>query len=260
MSQLTLSPVYDSHGKMTDISFISRDITEKKTVEEKLRENEEKYRNIVETANEGIYTVDAEAKITYTNSKLMKMLGYSLEECICRPMWDFICEDDKIIVKLNMEKRRQGIDEVNEFKLKRKDGSYLWTLVSAKPFFDKDGKFMGAVCMLTDITSRKEAEQTLANFEIARKKEIHHRIKNNLQVISSLLDLQAEKFKGRNDITDSEVIESFRESQNRVISMALIHEELYKGGGLETMNFSPYVEKLVNNLFSIYRLGKPISV
>jgi PAS domain S-box-containing protein len=228
----------------------------KKTIEEKLRESEEKYRNIIETANEGIYTVDAETKITYVNSNLMKMLGYSLEECICRPMWDFICEDDRFIVKLNLEKRRKGIDEVNEFKIKRKDGSYLWTLVSAKPLFDKDGKFMGAVCMLTDISSRKEAEQTLANFEVAREKEIHHRIKNNLQVVSSLLDFHAFKFKGRNDIKDSEVIDSFKESKNRVQSMALIHEELYKGSGLETINFSAYVEKLVNNLLSLYRLGK----
>ena len=106
-----------------------------------------------------------------------------------------------------------------------------------------------------DITERKKAEEALANIEIARKKEIHHRIKNNLQVISSLLDLQAEKFKNREDIKDSEVLEAFRESQDRVISMALIHEELYKGGGIDTLNFSPYIEELAENLFLTYRLG-----
>src|SRR5664280_2759977 len=74
---------------------------------------------------------------------------------------------------------------------------------------------------------RKKAEEVLANIEIVRKKEIHHRIKNNLQVISSLLDLQAETFRCRKDIQDSEVIDAFREIQDRVISMSLIHEELY---------------------------------
>jgi len=76
-----------------------------------------------------------------------------------------------------------------------------------------------------------------------------------LQVISSLLDLQAEQFKGRKDIKDSEVLEAFRESQDRVVSMALIHEELHEGGGDNVVNFSPYLEKLVENLFKKYRIG-----
>ena len=77
-----------------------------------------------------------------------------------------------------------------------------------------------------------------------KRLEIHHRIKNNLQVVSSLLDLQAYKFKGRNDIKDLEVIDAFRESENRVISMALIYEELHKGGGFETLNFSDTLRNL----------------
>ncbi len=87
------------------------------------------------------------------------------------------------------------------------------------------------------------------------KKKSTIRIKNNLQVISSLLDLQAEKFNNREYVKDSEVLEAFRESQDRVISMALIHEELYKGEGLDTLNFSSYVEELAKNLFRTYRLG-----
>jgi hypothetical protein len=111
-----------------------------------------------------------------------------------------------------MKKRRQGVNEIYEIKLVCKDGSPLWALISAKSLFDKDGKFIGSISMLTDITKRKEAEEALANIETARKKEIHHRIKNNLQVMSSLLDLQAEKFNNRADIKDSEVLEAFRES------------------------------------------------
>jgi two-component sensor histidine kinase len=76
-----------------------------------------------------------------------------------------------------------------------------------------------------------------------------------LQVISSLLDLQAETFRDQECIRDSEVIEAFRESQDRVISMALIHEELYKGGGFETLNFSPYIKKLIESLFQTYSIG-----
>jgi len=101
---------------------------------------------------------------------------------------------------------------------------------------------------------RKKIEEVLANIEIARKKEIHHRIKNNLQVISSLLALQADKFKSKMEVMSSEVLDAFRESQDRVISMAFIHEELYKGEKLEDLDFSLYLEKLTQNLFKTYRL------
>ena len=111
------------------------------------------------------------------------------------------------------------------------------------------------VAVFDDITERKKAEEALTKIETARKQEIHHRIKNNLQVISSLLDLQAEQFKNKECIKDSEVLEAFRESQDRVISMALIHEELYKGGGFETLNFSSYLEELSENLFQTYSVG-----
>ncbi|MDQ1251769.1 MAG: hypothetical protein QG646_880 [Euryarchaeota archaeon] len=254
---ITLSPVFDIHGKLTAVSFISRDVTERKRVEEKLRESEEKYRNIVETANEGILIVDDKATITYANKKLTDLLGYTLEESIGRSIWDFLDEEARAIVRLNLEKRWQGISESFELKLKRKDGSSLLAFVNAKSLFDKGGKLIGVMSMLTDITKRKEAEEALANIEIARKKEIHHRIKNNLQVISSLLDLQADKLKGKSNIRDSEVLDAFRESQDRVISMALIHEKLYKNGEIDTLDFSSYIEDLTENLFLTYRLGNP---
>ena len=228
---LTIFPVLDNQGKITAASVIATDITRRKEAEEKLRESEEKYRNIVETSNEGVYLVDDEAKITYAN-KIMETSGYTLKELIGRPIWNFISEESMPVAKRSFEKRRQGINDSYELKLMRKDGSFIWGLISAKSLFNEKGKFIGYLAMLTDITKRKEAEEALANIETARKKEIHHRIKNNLQVVSSLLDLQAEQFRNRDNIKDSEVLEAFRESQDRVTSMALIHEELYKGGGL----------------------------
>lgn len=101
----------------------------------------------------------------------------------------------------------------------------------------------------------EKVNKYLQEINIVRKQEIHHRIKNNLQVISSLLDLQAEKFRGKKNIEDSQVLEAFKESQDRVISMALIHEELHKGGKIDTLNFSSYIQELAENLFLSYRLG-----
>jgi PAS domain S-box-containing protein len=89
---------------MTAISFISRDITERKRAEEKLQESEEKYRNIIETANEGIFITDAETRITYINEKIREMFGYDHKKIIGRPIWDFLSEEGKAIAKKNMEK------------------------------------------------------------------------------------------------------------------------------------------------------------
>jgi PAS domain S-box-containing protein len=103
--------------------------------------------------------------------------------------------------------------------------------------------------IVQDITERKKAEEALEKMDKVRIKEIHHRIKNNLQVISSLLDLQAEKFE------DEMVKEAFREGQNRVISMSLLHEEFYRGEGTDTVDFSVYLQKLAENLFQTYSLS-----
>jgi PAS domain S-box-containing protein len=261
------------NDKVVSVLTISRDITEIKEAEaklketlhnldnlinertEELRESEEKYRSIVETANEGIGIIDNEFKITYANKRMADMLGYTLEEGIGRSIWNFLSEESKAIVKLNLEKKLLGIDDSYELKLLRKDGSPVWTSLNSKSLFDKQGKYLGSISMFTNITKRKEAEQALAEIELARKKEIHHRIKNNLQVISSLLDLQADKFRNRKNIKDLEVLEAFRESQDRVISMALIHEELYRDGGLEKLNFIQYVKELSENLFNTYTIG-----
>jgi two-component sensor histidine kinase len=134
-------------------------------------------------------------------------------------------------------------------------GKLRYRQVSAAPVRDKSGNIIGSVSVARDITEHKKAEEMLAKIEIARKKEIHHRIKNNLQVISSLLDLQAEKFNNRECIKDSEVLAAFRESQDRVISIALIHEELHEGEGDNELNFSAYLKKLIENLFQTYRIG-----
>ncbi len=128
--------------------------------------------------------------------------------------------------------------------------------IQAEVVFDERDIPIRVKGIVQDITERKKAEEALRNLEIIRKKEIHHRIKNNLQVISSLLDLQAEKFQNRQCVEDFEIIEAFRESQDRVISIALIHEELHEEEGTnDTLNFSLYLQRLVESLFQTYRFG-----
>jgi PAS domain S-box-containing protein len=391
-TSITLSPVYDSYGKLTAVSFISRDITKNKKAEERLRESEEKYRNIVETANEGISINNGEGILTFVNQRMADMTGYNIDEIIGRNIRDFVGKEDQSTFLMKLEKGRRGFNESYDVKLTRKDGSPIWVYINSKPFLNSNGRFMGSLNMHTDITERKlleeqtrrraeemtklldvapvaifighdpqnynitgnraanelletevgenisasttsvrrffsrgqeltadelpmqkaslkdidvlnveldmllpsgecrslmgsasplhdvdgqvrgsvgtfmditerkQAEETLRNYEIARKKEIHHRIKNNLQVISSLLDLQADLFKGRKTITDVEVLKAFQESMDRVLSIALIHEELYKGNNIDVLDFSQYIKELAENLQLTYRLETNVNL
>jgi PAS domain S-box-containing protein len=141
------------------------DVTDQKELEAKLRESENKYRNIVETSVEGIWIFNSVSETTYVNEKMAEMLGYNPEEMIGRFIWDFTYEEDKDIFQVKLENRKQGIDEVYELKLLRKDGSPLWVSVSAKGFFGDAGKFEGSVGMFTDITNHKRAEDALQESE-----------------------------------------------------------------------------------------------
>ena len=162
--------------------------------------------------------------------------------------------DDLDYVNNSINEALRGKPYYIEHRIFLPDGEERIIYSESKVIFDEKNKPIRMIGIVQDITEHKKAEESLANMEIARKKEIHHRIKNNLQVISSLLDLQAEQFRDRKDIRDLEVLEAFRESQNRVISMALIHEELHEGGETDTLNFSSYLRSLVDNLFQTYKL------
>ena len=133
--------------------------------EQALRESEENYRHILETANEGIWIVDSKARTTYVNNKMAEMLGYSPEEMSGKKLSDFIEEDDEHKVAANLERRRKGIAESFEFKFVRKDGSRLWTISNVTPLLDKEGKFAGSLGMLNDITERKRVEEALQESE-----------------------------------------------------------------------------------------------
>ena len=152
-------PHYDEVGKIVGIFSYIRDVTERKKIEDALQESEVKYRNMIETANEGVLTSDSEFRVTYVNKKMEEMFGYSQEEVIGKSELDFIDEESKAISSLIRENIRQGINEPIEIKLKCKNGSFFWALVNYKPNFDKDGKFIGSLVMLTDITKRKQEEQ-----------------------------------------------------------------------------------------------------
>ncbi|MCL5960032.1 MAG: PAS domain S-box protein [Chloroflexi bacterium] len=138
------------------------DITERKQAEEALRESEERYRRIVETAAEGIWVIDTEDKTVFVNGKMAEMLGYAVDEMMGQPLAAFMDEKGLAIAEPAAKHRRQGGEEQFDLRFRRKDGSVLWTIVSANHIFDKDGRYAGSLAMITDISKRKQAEEAQA--------------------------------------------------------------------------------------------------
>ena len=227
------------------VKGIVQDITKQKKAEEKTKI----LANAVESSNDAIITLSFDCIITSWNKGAEQIYGYSAQEILGKNVSIIEPNNLKGEIKSFCEKIRHGeqIQHYESIRLK-KDGTLVNISAALSPVFNASGELVAVLAISRDITERIEAEKTLAKIDKLRIKEIHHRIKNNLQVITSLLDLQAEKFQ------DQEVLEAFKESQNRVISMALIHEELYKGEGMDTLNFSTYLQKLAETLFYTYSL------
>jgi PAS domain S-box-containing protein len=220
-----------------------------KNSEEVMLKSEEKYRLIVENAREGIWSIDAEANTIFVNQYMANMLGYTVDEMLGMHLFSFMDEDNIEIAKNNLENRKKGIQEHYDFEFIRKDGERIYTSISASPINDQQGKYVGALALVADVTERRKMEQKIQKSLKEKEmllKEIHHRVKNNLMIIASLLNIQSRYIK------DTESQEIFKESQNRARSMAIIHERLYQSVDLKRIDFGDYVRTLSNELFHAY--------
>ena len=133
--------------------------------QEALRESEERYRRIVETANEGIWTIDTEEKITFVNPRLAEMLGYPPDKMLGRSFLEFIPDESRAPAMKRVERSREGNSEEIEVKLARNDGSELWVLLKTSPIRDTDGAYIGTLAMMTDRTRHRQAEEALRKSE-----------------------------------------------------------------------------------------------
>ena len=252
----TIMPIFDSTGRITNTMSVLEDITERKKYERALTDSEERYRMLFNSVNDGVllYEIDENGlpgKLLEVNSRFCSMTGYSREELMEMRPTDLsdpdLAVDDARVVQELMEQNYSVFERV----LVSKSGRRFPIEINAHTFVM--GEKQAVLAVARDITDRKSAENrikaSLKEKEILLK-EIHHRVKNNLQVISGLLNLQAYHVKGK------KAKEVYKESQNRVITMALIHEELYQAKDLSSIGFADYIRHLTSNLFSSYGIDR----
>jgi PAS domain S-box-containing protein len=192
--------------------------------------------NILQSMQEIVLVADSDGAIRTANQIAVEKLGDG-EETL----------EGRIVAELvagGADTLEQG---AGEFALRRPDGSTFPASFSRSELLGLSGEKEGFVLVARDITERREAEERLRRSLHEKEillKEVHHRVKNNLQIVSSLLHLQEGDMEGPN--------RNLRESQNRIRSMALIHEHLYQSRDLANIDFSAYLQELVNNLLSSY--------
>lgn len=232
---------------------VMEDVTEIKQSSEKLRESEETYRSFLQNFKGISFKLDPDFSPLLVQGAVEEITGYIEDDFTSgrRKLHGLIDHEDMQMIEKSMEKVDSSPNSIMEhdYRLKRKDGSVRWIHELIHNVCNASGETMFIQGYAYDITQRKKAEETLEKAEKIGMREIHHRIKNNLQIVSSLLSLQADKFK------DKEVIEAFRESENRVVSMSIIHEELYKSEDAASIDFAAYLSKLTAEILHSYRIG-----
>ena len=158
-TSLETSPIYDTEDSFSGAVAFVADITGRRQAEDALRESEKKYRDIVDNAQEGIWTFDADANTTFVNQRMADMLGYTMEDMMGASLFAFMDEERKMITRENLKRRREGISETYELPFIRGDGSSIHTSISTSPVYGDDGAYIGALALVSDITERKKAEE-----------------------------------------------------------------------------------------------------
>ena len=140
-------------------------ISERKQAEDALQASEEKYRLLIDNLNEGVWQIDKDGYTVFVNDRMAEMLGHTVQEMQGKHLFDFMDEQEAQLTKNYMQRRQEGIKEQHEHILVCKDGSCIFTSLETSPVYDKDGKYIGALAGVQDVTARKRAEEALRRSE-----------------------------------------------------------------------------------------------
>ena len=246
----SISPVKDDKGVITNFISIKEDISERRQKEEKLQIYGILFDNISDLA----YICDTEGKILFLNKVFEKLSGHKPEEFIGKsfaPLFD----GDDLKKAMNLYARTlQG--ESRQEEVCFNDTGVLCEYKSL-PLWDEEGEIIGVLGTARDVTERKKIDEQIKaslNEKEVLLNEVHHRVKNNLQIISSLLDMSSMKTENQ------EAIALFEESRNRVNSMALIHSQLYESERFDRIDMEKHIHGLSGNLLNIYSKEQTITL
>jgi PAS domain S-box-containing protein len=243
-------PVTDRDGSLKQVVVTLADVTRRKHAEDALRREKDRAENYLAIAGSLIVALDARHRVSYINQAGCEALGYSTGELLGQ---DWIArvippeerESVKDIFYRLMAGECVGLNVVDDHQVLRSDGDRRWIVWHNTLVRDENGRIVGTLSSGEDVTERRAAEQrvkaSLREKEVLLR-EIHHRVKNNLQVISSLLALEAHHHSG------APAGQLFADTQSRIRAMALVHDKLYQSENLAMIDLGTYIRDLAAGL------------
>ncbi|MBN2207138.1 MAG: PAS domain S-box protein, partial [Candidatus Aminicenantes bacterium] len=230
---------------------LTEEIAERKRVGDALRESEERYRTIIENSNDAILITRPEGAVIFASPSAQKVLGVKPEGLVGPLDFSRILAEDKPVIEKIRARALKGEAGVGiEYRLTDRAGRVKWISHSWSPVL-VDGRLTMTINFLRDVTERRQAHERIKSSLQEKEvllKEIHHRVKNNMQVVSSMLSLQAWALR------DRRVNGIVQECQSRIRSMALVHEKLYQSKDLAHIGFADYLGTLVDRLAGLHKI------
>lgn len=250
-SEILTTP-YWQDGKITGFYGCARDITEIIEIHHKEKKQLEFMNNIINHMADPLCVKDDQHNCIFVNDAFSEFIGIPQNELIGKSNSEFLPADEADLIRKSDDLIfTLGLSDESEEIFTDMNHSKHTILTKKSIFTDITGKTY-LIGVIRDFTERKIAEESIKaslNEKEILLKEIHHRVKNNLQIISSLLHIQATYIK------DSDSLKLFKNSQTRVRSMALIHEKLYQSKNLARINFGGYIHDIATHLFRIYHVN-----
>ncbi|HWS72056.1 MAG TPA: PAS domain S-box protein, partial [Thermoanaerobaculia bacterium] len=156
-----------ARSEMHLLSYVLHREVKLHRAETALRQSEARYRQLIDSAQEGVWVIDTAGRTTFANQKMAELLACSLEELLASTMFDYMDAEAVEQATSNMQRRSDGISEQHDFRFLRRDGSTFWALLSTSPLYDEEGRHTGSMALVTDITARKRMEEELVRRERA---------------------------------------------------------------------------------------------
>ena len=251
--RIFINPIFDENNEIHEISCIANDITDSKLYEKKLINQTAKLTAIFDSSHHYIWTVDRQERLTSFNKNYFDIISslYNTKPYLGLVLNRGILSNDleyNKLLKQNYKIAFEGRATAFEIEILDKNNKKVNLEVFLNPIFEKE-RVIEVSGIAHNITEKKQAQQKI---EVSLKekeillKEVHHRVKNNMQVVSSILNLQSSY------VSDEYALALLKESQNRIKTMAYIHESLYQNKSFSSVNFSEYVRTLVGNIIHSY--------